>query len=294
MESNRILEKKQKPKWFDSLNELAEISFDITFSKWQESGYLTEKYRPYLTIKDGRVIANASANLMNFAFAKKIWSGIQIGTVMTAKCFRNQGLASKLIRDIISDWQDKVDFIYLFANDESASYYPQFGFERVYEYAYSKAIEKKDIHTLLETMDLNEYKWLDKLKVKYQEGNRYSSFRSFDNFELLMFYCGLFMADSLYYIREYDLIAIIQKEENTLCCFEIFGRTTEPLANVLQKIEEAFTDVDTLELGFTPLDDSGFQTTRIDDYDHLFILKGSSLVEYLNENKNIFPLLSHA
>lgn len=294
MESSSILGENQKPKWFDSLNELAEVSFDISFSKWQESGYLTEKYRPYLSIKYGKVIANASANLMNFAFAGKIWSGIQIGTVMTAQSHRNQGLAGGLIRDIISDWQDKVDFIYLFANDESASFYPQFGFERAYEYAYQKAIEVEPVYRPLESIDLNEYKWLDKLKEKYQEGNRYSALRSFDNFELLMFYCGLFMADSLYYIREYDLIAIIQKEGNILRCFELFGRTTVPLAEVLRKIEQAFTGVDTLELGFTPIDVSDFNTVRIDDFDHLFILKGSSLTDYLKDNKNIFPLLSHA
>lgn len=288
------MNKRQKPKWFDSLNKLAETNFGISFNIWQEAGYLTEKYRPYFILKENQVVANASVNLMNFTLGDKVWSAIQIGTVMTADLYRKRGLASGLVKKIISDWKDKVDFIYLFANDESASFYPQFGFERVYEFAYSKEINVVSGCSKLRQMDISNPEDLELLKLKYTEGNSYSSFSSIGNFELLMFYCSSFMRNSIYYLAEYDLIIILQNEETKLRCFDVLGRSVVPFDEVVRHIELSFSGMSVLELGFTPIDISEFEATRVEEYDNLFVLQDAPFIDQLENGKYLFPLLSHA
>ena len=199
---------------FESFDQLAKDTFDLSFKEWKEAGYLTQKYRPYTHIKDGKVVANASANLMYFVMEGQRWSAIQIGTVMTAPEYRNQGLAKTLIQQIINEWRSKVDFIYLFSNDDTTSFYPQFDFERIYEYAYSHKITVLGTPPKYRKLKMSDESDLSILKEKYRIGNPFSAFESVHNFELLLFYCGSFMSESVYYLEEYDLVVILQKEEN--------------------------------------------------------------------------------
>ena len=73
-----------------SFNALAEETFGLSFEAWHQAGYWTDRYLPYVACAGGRVIANASVNLMD-----TVWNGnprrfIQIGTVMTARDARGK------------------------------------------------------------------------------------------------------------------------------------------------------------------------------------------------------------
>ena len=63
------------------------------------------------------MVSNASINIMDLAWEGRSYKAIQIGTVMTNPEYRNIGLAYRLLDMIMNEWEDKVDFIYLFGND---------------------------------------------------------------------------------------------------------------------------------------------------------------------------------
>jgi predicted acetyltransferase len=97
---------------------------------------LDRRLYSYALVSNNKVIANASANIIDL-----IWQGeprryIQIGTVMTDIDHRNKGLAGQLVRQILADWQDKADAFFLFANPTTVDFYPKFGFERTDEHQY--------------------------------------------------------------------------------------------------------------------------------------------------------------
>ncbi len=62
------------------------------------------------------MLSNVSANRMKFLQNGEEKYYIQIGTVMTDEDYRKQGLASGLIKHVISEYENECDGIYLFGN----------------------------------------------------------------------------------------------------------------------------------------------------------------------------------
>lgn len=62
---------------------------------------------------------------------------IQIGTVMTDKAYRRQGLAKKLMDHVVKQYKDSCDGFYLFANLDTVDFYDMCGFSKETEYRYS-------------------------------------------------------------------------------------------------------------------------------------------------------------
>jgi len=120
-----------------SFFELAMLVFDLDFRAWYTSGGWNEHYRCYAYVDQGKVIANASVNKMTIASDGQFYTAIQIGTVMTHPDYRNQGLSGKLMQHILDEYENRCDFIFLFANETVHDFYPKFGFQRVKESSFS-------------------------------------------------------------------------------------------------------------------------------------------------------------
>lgn len=97
------------------LNELAQKTFGISFEKWVTDQYFRGDYLPYSYIEDGKMLSNVSVNRMEFLQNGVKRNYIQIGTVMTEESHRKQGLAAKLMQDVIQQYASGCDGIYLFA-----------------------------------------------------------------------------------------------------------------------------------------------------------------------------------
>lgn len=116
---------------------LALDTFGISFEPWYQGGYWSDAYMPYSYEVDGKVVANASANLMTLIIEGSEISAIQIGTVMTDPAYRRRGLAYDLIGRIIDDFKDKVAFFYLAADEEAVPLYTKCGFKPIQEVKYT-------------------------------------------------------------------------------------------------------------------------------------------------------------
>lgn len=275
----------------ESFNELTEKTYGFNFRKWFDNGYWDNKYIPYSLLDGDKVIANVSVNIMDFKVLGEEKRFIQLGTVMTEESYRGKGLSKVLLNKVIEEWEDKCEFIYLFANDTVLNFYPKFGFKKYNQYQCllegTKKVEKEIVKKLniAESDDKNTF-----IRIL----NNKKSLAKLDNIKntsLVMFYCIDFMKDSIYYIQEYDVVAICEYSENELLIIDVFTTKDTELEKVINTLIKDNTKK--VILGFTPNDTSIFREELIkDDNDTLFIrCKKETMFE---KEKLMFPLLSHA
>jgi predicted acetyltransferase len=149
-----------------SFNQLTEVTFGFGLEDWYQNGLWGDYYIPYSLLHSDQVISNVSINRIEFDIENERKIGIQIGTVMTYEKYRDRGLNRFIMQQVMKEWKDRADFIYLFANDTVLDFYPKFNFEKREEFLHSKTIDKhssssckklnmedrKDVALLMETV----------------------------------------------------------------------------------------------------------------------------------------------
>ena len=275
----------------DGLNKLTEETYGFNFRKWYEAGYWGEGYIPYSLLDDDKLVANVSVNIMKINILGEEKNYIQIGTVMTDEKYRNQGLSRFLMEKVLSEWENKCDCIYLFANDTVLDFYPKFGFERAYEYQYSIKKNKERSNKKVRKININDNE--DKVLLENIINNsiQISKLHVKDNKNLIIFYCLDFLKNNIYYIEKYNTIAICEYDGEELFIQDVFMDKEIDLNIVIDLLMNEDTKI--IRLGFTPINIEGYNKELLnDDNDALYI---RSRNESIFNNKNLmFPILSHA
>ncbi|SHJ06293.1 Acetyltransferase (GNAT) domain-containing protein [Clostridium cavendishii DSM 21758] len=278
---------KDNDKLRKSLNELTEKTFCFNFEKWYSNGFWGDKFIPHSLVDGDKVVANVSVNLMDFEMDGEKKRYIQIGTVMTDKDYRGQGLSRYLIEVIIDEYKEKSDGIYLFGNDSVLSFYPKFGFVKSKEYQYSKNIYCIDNVKKIEQVDISdEVKWeafFDVVKSSISN-DRFTM----NNPGLIAFWTR--WSNSIYYLPEEDtyIIADIKKEQ--LFIKQIVAKHKVNLEAVINSFGN---EIKKVTLGFTPYDGTGYDVDDFHEEDCTLFILGKDL-ENIENNKLIFQTLSHA
>ncbi|WP_431122278.1 GNAT family N-acetyltransferase [Flagellimonas flava] len=272
-----------------SFNKLTEVTFGFNLESWYRNGFWGAYYCPYSILYNNEVISNVSINKIEFEIENKKMTGIQIGTVMTDEKYRHRGLNKFIMENVINEWKDQSDFIYLFANDTVLSFYPKFNFETVDEYQFSKSVKSSS------TQPLKKLNMEDKTDIAFlmeaiNMSIPISKISMRNNASLIMFYCMSFMKNSIYYIEKFKAVVIAEFEGNTLYLNDVFSKVPLELNDLILAISNK--SIDSVVLGFTPWDETGFNKSLIKEGDKLFILKGK--FSYFNNNNCMFPVLSHA
>ncbi|MEN8077395.1 GNAT family N-acetyltransferase [Clostridioides difficile] len=275
----------------EELNSLTDKTYGFNFKEWYESGYWGDGYIPYSLLDGEKLVANASVSIMKMNVLGKKKNYIQIGTVMTADKYRNKGLSRYLIEKIICEYKEKCDYIYLFANDTVLDFYPKFGFEKVNEYRYSISRVKKDTNIIANKLNIHNYEDKQLLESIIENSIVNSKLYVEENKNLIMFYCLGFLKECIYYIKEYNVIAICEYEDDTLNINDIFCNRKFDLEKVINVLIDDKTK--RVNLGFTPIDIDGYRKNMLDDKnDTLFVLKDKENI--FKNNYLMFPILSHA
>lgn len=275
------------------LNELARKTFGIDFESWVTEGYFEGDYIPYSFVDEGRIVSNVSANRMKFMQNGSERYYIQIGTVMTDEDYRKQGLAAKLMKHVIEEYEHECDGIYLFGDLSASEFYRKMGFEVVNQYRYyvkdefCKSDKTKERFKPIKDMG-------DEIKKKYLELVRssasHSSFEQINKYGLQMFYtAGL---DEVFYADDIDCF-IVKDQDECVVLQSVLCREKISLADVVQRIDP---EDHKLRLGFTPLDaDMGICVSEVYDggEDYRLFYRGKEL-ESIERDKLYFPDLSHA
>lgn len=289
-------------------NKLAEKTFRLSFESWYQSGYWSPLNMPYTLFDGEKAVANCSVNHMELLWNGQIHRYIQLGTVMTDEAYRRQGLSRFLMNEIMKDWKENCDGMFLFANHTVLDFYPKFGFQKETQYQFGKSMgrtadrnpgmptertaggktEKKT--GSVRKLDIDSSQDLELLKSRYENGNPFSRLQAVNGFGLLMFYAGSFMKDCIYYLPEYDAVVIAEQNGTVMYCYDIFCKENREFMGILMAIAGEETEYVTLK--FTPEDGYGFEAVLIqDDDDTLFVLKDKENI--FRKEPLFFPEISH-
>lgn len=272
-----------------NFNALTEKTFGFNFEKWYQDGYWKNQYIPYSLMDGDVVVSNVSVNIMDFEVFGKMKRYIQLGTVMTDVDYRNQGLLKVIMEKIIVEWKDKGDLLYLFANNSVLNFYPKFGFTKLNQYQCTKLISKKGKDGFMKKLNMSDE--CDRALV-YNKANVLSLFSKISmrgNAELIMFYCTLFMSDSIYYIKNYDAVVIANFVEDTIEVLDIFCAEEVSIDEILNFLVNENTK--RVKLYFTPKETDFYIKTPLEGEDTLFVLGKDTML--LEDNRFMFPKLSH-
>jgi len=288
MKYTYIKDYKSNDKLRKSFIELAEKIFGINFTDWYNNGFWDEKYILHSIVDGEKVISNVFVNLMDFDIDGTKKHYVQLGTIMTDKDYRGEGLSRYLMEKVIDEYKDKADGIYLFGNDSVVNFYPKFKFVKGQEYQYSKRIDSIRNVNKIEHVDMsNKTNWkslLDSVK------NSVSNDRfTMDNPGILAFYATGFMNESVYYLAEQDAYIIADIEEENLFIHQVIASHKVDLENVISSFGKGKKKV---TLGFTPNDANGYDIEELHKQDYTFFIFEKDL-ENIEKKKLMFPTLSH-
>ncbi len=271
-----------------SFNALAETTFGINFENWYQMGFWRDTYTPYSVVMDGEVVANVSVNRTDMVINGERKRLYQLGTVMTAEGYRNQGYIRTLMAEIEKDTQDAVG-IYLFANDTVVDFYPKFGFVPGTEHCCTKEVTQTSLCSMKQIPMDGPDAW-EKLEKAMAESTFRTGCHMVDNPGLIFFYAAQFMQDCVYYCEELDAWAIGEQEEGNLMLHNVFSSKNIALEDVISAFGG---DVRTVTLGFTPANLQGWNVEAYKEENSHFFVKGEFFREF-EEKKLRIPSLSHA
>lgn len=293
-----------------SFNDLAKSTFNLDFEDWYQNGYWTDQYNPYSIVAGNKVVANVSVSQMEYEYDGKTLKYLQLGTAMTDPQYRNLGLIRKIMVEIDKDYQDKVDGIFLFANDSVVDFYPKFGYRTGTEYRYTKEVSRplgaadaagseksadatrtppvKDVAPARPVPMNNKKDW-SKLEEAIDRSVSNSAFDMKNNKGLIMFYVTKFMQNSVYYVESKNAYVIAEVEEDELFLHAIYSpKPVNPDA-----IIEAFgAGIRKVIFGFTPLNHQGCQIEELHEENTTLFVKGLGF-DWLKKKEYMFPTLSH-
>lgn len=251
-----------------SFNELAEKVFGLNFENWYQNGFWKDNYIPYSVVIDGKVVSNVSVNRCNVNYNGKTVKLIQLGTVMTDPDFRGKGYARELMEQIISDYEGKVDGMYLFANDSVTSFYPLFGFKEGKEYQFSKEVQN-DGERLVAPVSMSCKEDWDKMVSIINERSQNAKMYMVDNSGLYMFYLSQFMQESVFHLSDSDTYIVADIEGDTLILHAIFGDCD------IETVVSAFgKEIKNVVLCFSPNDPVGYTKQELHEEDTTLFVRG--------------------
>ena len=270
-----------------SFNELVGKVFGLSFENWYQNGFWKNNYIPYSVVIDGKVVANVSVNRCDVNYNGETKCLIQLGTVMTDPDHRGKGYARELMEKIISDYEGKVDGMYLFANDSVTSFYPLFGFKEDKEYQFSKEVYI-DNDKLVTLVPMNCKEDFDKMVSIINERPQNAKMYMVNNSGLYMFYLSQFMTESVYYLATKDTYLIADIEDDTLILHAIIGDCD------LETAVSAFgREIKNVVLCFAPNDANGYTKQELKEEDTTLFVRGDFFDKTWGDDV-MFQAITHA
>ncbi len=242
---------------------LAQETFGLDFENWYQGGWWTDAYRPYTLFDGGKAAANVSVNVMDFRLDGERKRFVQLGTVMTDPDYRGRGLSRFLMERVLEEYKNACSLVYLYANDSVLDFYPRFGFKKVRQQNFEAAlpVSRRNGGLTAAKLDPDKRADLDCLLSHYARSNPFSVCTVEENPGLLLFYCGSFLKDCLWYVKEADAVLVAEREESGLFCYDVFGGEKASLPELLSCL--AGPEVKTVGLGFTPKPETGGKAVGI-------------------------------
>ncbi|WP_445385854.1 GNAT family N-acetyltransferase [Robiginitalea sp. IMCC44478] len=273
------------------LNKLTQATFGFSFEFWYQAGYWGKQYIPYSLLYNKEVVANVSASKMEFLLEGKKKTAIQIGAVMTAETHRGRGLSRFLTENLVREWKEKTDFIFLFANSSVLEFYPKFNFKKVNEYQHFRLLKgKQNLAEGFRKLNMDDSSDVELLRKAIRNALPLAKLSMLNNEALIMFYCLSFMKNDVYHLPNKEAVVIASYEGDTLYLNDVFSPEAVALEELIASM--APQAIRKVVLGFSPKNDSGFEKRLLVPDDTLFVFKEQAAI--FRQWQLRFPVLSHA
>lgn len=272
-----------------ALNDLTRQVFGFDFEDWVTRGYFQGDYIPWSLMDGDRMVCNVSANSMEFMQNGQSRRYIQLGTVMTHPDYRNKGLASALLRYVLSIYEPAWEGVYLFGNLDALDFYRKLGFSEMTEHI--PVLKEKHLPLLGQAP---AFRPLEKEEqAGYMDALRHAAVNAaleqINRFGLQLFYTGNF--DNVQYCPALDCYAVWEQEAGRLTLQSLVCRRPLSLEEVLPRLPRA----DSLALGFTPANHGElFDLTPYDGGDDYRLFYRGEILPSVAGEQLLFPALSHA
>jgi GNAT superfamily N-acetyltransferase len=282
-----ISDYKDNAAYRQSLNRLTKKTYSFDFEDWYQAGYWGDRYIPYSLVHKEEVVSNISVNRMDFWIDGEIRHCLQIGTVMTDEAYRHQGLSRLLMEEVLKEYAESYELIYLYANDSVLEFYPKFGFVRSEEYAHTRVFHKSGKQYSYRKLDPKEPEDRELLLHLVADTLPVSKISMVGNPGLAMFYLTKFMTEDIYYIEELELAAVAEYEDGNLFLQDVFSPKEFHLEDVIYTLMDR--ESMKVTLGFTPAITSEYNCEVLKEEGSTFFVRGMNILD-----QGRFPILSHA
>jgi predicted GNAT family N-acyltransferase len=272
-----VMDYKENETIRNSLFKLGKETFGIDYEAWFNLGYWNDRYICYSYVLDDEVISNVSVNKMDLIINGKTIHAIQLGTIMTNVHYLNQGLAKQLIQNVLKDYEAKVDFIYLFANDSVLNFYPRFGFKPLIETEFILSIEPhlvkqlnpKEQLVLLDLDKVSDYNLVHRLTKNRVPVSSYCGVIHDEH--LTRFYLSSIYKNQIHYLKDYDCIVIMEVNGETIHLIDVISEKVVDLNDIIQVIVPDW--IKEINFHFKPQLNQELQTKPFDQ--HCFVIANS-------------------
>ncbi len=185
--------------------DFTESVFRFSLADWKNAGKWDDKYVPHSLVHNDRVIANASASIMQLQIRGKDVPAIQLGSVGVLPEYRGQGLSRIIMEKVLEEYQH-IPVIFLFANHKVLDFYPKFGFRRVNEGIPQINVSRTSVPMgQVDKIDIKSECLKRLLNAKLQ----YSSIvDARGNIPIYWYHLMYNYGDNLYYIKDKDIAFI--------------------------------------------------------------------------------------
>lgn len=267
----------------EALNRMTKETWGFSFEHWYQNGFWPDSCVPYSLFDLQKMVSHVTATIFTFALEGKTLKALQLGTVMTDPDYRGRGLSRWLIDRVLEDFDQQVDFVFLYANDSVLDFYPKFGFKRAPEFFAAAewtgkdriAANKADVRKLDITQQQDQQILM---RIASQTTAQYRM-TPLQNQSMLFLYSGFselsFLENSLYYFPEMDAVTIASVKEDTLAVYDILSPKKVPLDYIISSLSDSQTK--RAELYFLPEELSGFSVFPLEQKDSTLFVRGTDL-----------------
>ena len=267
----------------EALNRMTKETWGFSFERWYQNGFWPDSCVPYSLFDLQKMVSHVTATIFTFALEGKTLKALQLGTVMTDPDYRGRGLSRWLIDRVLEDFEQQVDFVFLYANDSVLDFYPKFGFKRAPEFFAVAELTGKDRIAAnkadVRKLDVKQHQDQQILMRIASQSTAQYRMTPLQNQSMLFLYSGFselsFLENSLYYFPEMDAVAIASVKEDTLAVYDILSPKKVPLDYIISSLSDSLTN--RAELYFLPDELSSFSVFPLEQKDSTLFVRGTDL-----------------
>lgn len=210
---------KEEKELIESYDAYTQTVFGFDLNAWRGEGLWKDQYVPNTLLSGDKIIANISACIIELQVKGESIKAIQLGAVGVLEEYRGKGLARELMGKVIEEYK-QYPLIYLFASDDVSQFYIKCGFRPVKEITPYINVEGSTdyMEPAKITRDAEPIEHLLKTKLQHSAIIDARGNESIYKFHLLYNF-----NDSIYYIKEKDIVFIADYEEDSMCIYDIMS-----------------------------------------------------------------------